>query len=361
MRSLLVISNYAANYGGNFIRSIVRLADAYGANTVFLFPDSARGKPWLSDLDGYNVRFSSFEKSQFGSSCESLRKELGGDILVHTHFVDGLLFGQVKRSFRRVICHQHMAVDPARDILGRAKKALRRALVGKAYEGVTLVAVSQPVADSLRGDYPSAVTTCVPNAIDFSRYDDCPPRGRTSECNLIRALIFGSHFERKGVDIAVESCKKLIAKGIGVELTVSVHDVEECARKIKGLCGGTPPWLHVVPVTEYVGELYARSDVFLSPSRSEAFGYAVVEAAYMGCAVVASDVQGQNTLMGIPGSWWVHPEDVDGLAKAMEDAFSEYRLSSSAEFLGRRDYLKSRYGIGRWVTDMLQIYESVSG
>lgn len=360
MRSLLVISNYAANYGGNFVRSIVRLADAYGANTVFLFPDAARGKPWISDLGSYDIRFSSFGKSQLGSSCASLRRELGEDILVHTHFVDGLLFGQVKRSFHRVVCHQHMAVEPARGILDRAKAALRRALVGKAYEGVTLVAVSQPVAESLRGDYPSAVTTCVPNAIDFSRYDDCPSRECSLERNLIRALIFGSHFERKGVDVAVESCKKLIAKGVGVELTVSVHDVEECAGKIKSLCGGVPPWLHVIPVTEHVDELYAASDVFLSPSRSEAFGYAVVEAAYMGCAVVASDVQGQNTLMGIPGSRWVHPEDVDGLAKAMEEAFMEHRLSPSEEFASRRDCLESRYGIDRWVADMLQIYESVS-
>lgn len=357
--TVIYIANYAANYGGNFIRSLRVLAEIRGGVSVFLFPEGAKVKSWVSELEGHEVLFASFSGRGFHEACEGLAVRYGKSALVHTHFVEGLHLAQVLRTFKRVVCHQHMAIDAPADWRGAVKALAKRLIYGSFYSKAKFVAVSKPVAESLSALYPNVAIKCVPNAIDFSRYDENAARSIARPHTPLRALIFGTHFERKAVDVAIDACERLTSCGREVMLAIPTHNIADAVGKVEALKGGVPSWVHIVPVTEDVASLYDSADVFLSPSRSEAFGYAVVEAAYMGCGVVASDVPGQNSLKDIVGIQWVNPEDPDGLADAML-ASRDLFLSRAPEDLDAlRDDLELQYGIERWVADMLAVYESI--
>ena len=68
---------------------------------------------------------------------------------------------------------------------------------------------------------------------------------------------------------------------------------------------------------ENIKEVYEKTDIFLAPARSEAFGYAVVEALYCGCEVIASDIPGQNKIEKYVGIRWIQSENVEELQKAI--------------------------------------------
>lgn len=357
--TVVVISNYAANYGGNFIRSIRALACACSGSVIFLFPEEARGKLWVEKLDGYEVEFVPFDRQGFHDACSSLVVRCGRDVLAHTHFVDGLLLAQVTECFDRVICHQHMALDRPSGLKGKTKAVLKKVLFGGIYSKALLVAVSEPVAASLRRAHPKARVECVPNAIDFSRYAGSVADAATRPLRIaarprVRHALRAqggrrSHERLRSPDQARQGCHSHSPR----PQRGRMRQQGDCAS------GGVPRWMHIVPVTEDVPSFYSSHDLFLSPSRSEAFGYAAVEAAYMGCGVVASDVPGQNSLKGIDGIQWVRPNDPEDLANAMVASADLLSARTGNDLGALRASLESQYGIGRWIADMLKVYDSL--
>lgn len=358
-RPLLMIACYAAKYGGNFIRSVSALAGAYDGDVTFLLPEAARDKKWLDELGDYAIEFASFTNKGLHDACAALGRKCGRDVIVHVHFLTGLSLRTITAEFPNVLCHWHMAVDPPVGLKNKMIAVAKRAVFSTFYPRARFIAVSEPVAASLREEYPMARVECVPNAIDFSRYVGRKVDARNRPNRPIRALIFGSHFERKAIDVAMAACDRLAQRGYDVVLTVATHSPCECREKVAAIRGDVPSWMHIIPVMEDVASLYESADLFLSPSRSEAFGYAVVEGAYMGCGVVASDVPGQNTLKCIQGIQWVHPEDPDGLADAM--LASVGMLTSRAQVVldALRSDLECQYGIDSWVEQILNIYSSI--
>ena len=112
----------------------------------------------------------------------------------------------------------------------------------------------------------------------------------------------------------------------------------------------------VLPVTEYVKSIFDTVDFFVSPSRGEAFGYAVVEASSSSCEVIASLVPGQDTLKDIPETIWISPNDSVGLANAITDRIP---LLHSSDFSSRKDYILSHYSIAAWVNSVNARYSEV--
>lgn len=364
-KTLIFICDYAADYAGNFIRSLIRLAEAYDGRVAYAFPERAAEKRWASLLPTESVRFVSFSGRQFGADCEQLLAEFGNECLVHVHFCDDMRLLEIKRRFRHIVCHVHMADEAPVKLKSRLRKMaeqpLRSLLYGRMYRGIKLVGVSRPVAESVKRRYPEADVACVPNAIDFSRFRGCTVPERPLNGHGLSALVFGTHFYRKAADVAMEACGRLVSEGLGIELTVPAHSVVKCSREVRSARGGVPSWVKVVRVSEDVGLLYAQADCFLSPSRSEAFGYAVVEAAYMGCRVIASDVPGQSSLKDVPGIAWIPADDAASLARAIAESRDWLSARSEADFQNTRAYLEEHYGIERWVEGMLAVYESVIG
>lgn len=75
-KNILQVCGYAAPYPGNFIASLVALADEnekYGYKTIFAFPESAREREWCQKL----------EKIMWFTICHLRELELDG---VHIEF-----------------------------------------------------------------------------------------------------------------------------------------------------------------------------------------------------------------------------------------------------------------------------------
>lgn len=158
-------------------------------------------------------------------------------------------------------------------------------------------------------------THLLTNAIDFDRLQLFSDNNTSNQ-----VLIFGTDFYRKGVDLAIKAILKLDDSS-NLNLLVVTHTPEKTIQLIKSEIGYLPNFVTVTKPTQNVASLYNQSFLFLSPSRSEAFGYANIEAAYCGCQVIAIDVPGQNTTKNTTNINWVEKDDVQGLSEAIFKAY----------------------------------------
>lgn len=100
---------------------------------------------------------------------------------------------------------------------------------------------------------------------------------------------------------------------------------------------------------------------FISPSRSEAFGYSVVEAAYCETQVIASDIPGQNSLKDIPGILWIEKENSVALSNAIDKCF--YRRKKQLDYLKKqkkvqKEYIRKNYNLNTWCDEIIEVYEA---
>lgn len=83
-----------------------------------------------------------------------------------------------------------------------------------------------------------------------------------------------------------------------------------------------------VVTDEEIHHLYQRAWVLVLPSRSEGFGFPVLEAMSHGCPVVAARAGALPEVAG-EAALWVEPEDVSGLAHALEKILTDFPLRQS--------------------------------
>lgn len=110
--------------------------------------------------------------------------------------------------------------------------------------------------------------------------------------------MFGTAFRTKGVDIAIDAIKN---SNYNLRLIILTHYEEDTIQQLNKITENWKKYAVVKHVVSHIQNVYNNSLCFISPSRSEAFGYSVVEAAYCETQVIASDIPGQNSLKDIPG------------------------------------------------------------
>lgn len=145
-----------------------------------------------------------------------------------------------------------------------------------------VVAVSDYVAESVSRQYGIDGVKVIHNWVDNEKFSPGEPMDR--ENRPFRLLFVGKPTSLKGADLLVPIMREL---GSGFELAVTFAE---------GDCGKLdfPPGVH------FLGRLaepelihaYRQCDALLSPSRSEGFGYAALEAMACGKPVVASNAGG---------------------------------------------------------------------
>ena len=94
-------------------------------------------------------------------------------------------------------------------------------------------------------------------------------------------------------------------------------------------------FLHGVP-NEDLPSVYQQAEAFVYPSRYEGFGIPIIEAIQSGLPVVAATGSCLEEAGG-PDCLYVHPDDVEGMAKAVLTAIDERseRVSKSREYVRR--------------------------
>lgn len=344
--------NYAAEYGGNFLSSLNLLAQKLQQKrktVVFIFPEIAKTRHWEIDLSAFNVLYVAFDFIHLPQAINNAIQP-SDHTIIHLHFVSTALLLPLKFAINphnKIIVHEHMNDGNG---LKKIFKGLFRRLF--APRNASYIGVSPYVYHVLCDEVGKKKSWLVTNAIDITRL-----RGREQMRNN-NILIFGFAYHRKGVDLAIKALShSRIAPNI--KLRIVTNDVAGTKDLISNEFALIPNFIEFIPPTQNVEKYYDESFLFLAPSRSESFGYAVVEAAYSGDRVIATDIPGQNMLKDIPGIQWVQPNNYLQLREKIEIAYERYVGKKELNIQRIRAVIKAHYSLTAWVDQILHIYETV--
>lgn len=369
-----MVANYAAFYSGNFIASLnvlERVLAGRGVRVSYVFPKNAPFANWGEDgsyQELHDVHTADFTPAALAAELKKLVQSdaLAAHTIIHMHFLDWKAIGAISRALRgegcMLVVQEHMRMDfewgqTKRPLMRRAKDWLKQRLYRYATRDCRMIGVSDAVYQDLcriRGEH--ATTYLVRNAISTQRLDGVWDNALSLDPTR-DVVIFGTHFERKGVDIALRAVMRVKSK---LRLVVLTHREAETQAKLDAV---EPEWRNyaaVYHVVEDIASVYNYALCFLSPSRSEAFGYAVVEAAYCDTQVIASDIPGQNSIKCVPGIRWVHAEKADELAEVL-DACHQLRLTEKEKLQAQKEeqrtYIRTHFGVESWCEEIMQVYE----
>ncbi|MFL6571958.1 MAG: glycosyltransferase family 4 protein [Burkholderiales bacterium] len=350
MANAIQFMNYCAPYPGNFMRSMLALERALenaGSTCVFVFPAAAERFAWVNELHqaGKRIFFATGRVVKDARLLVLLveRYRIG---VLHSHFASAGMLVAIRLA--RLACpevgwvahvHNH---EQGRS---RLKNLVKRTLVA----ADCYVGVSEHVrADLLARGYDPRKCVSVPNAVDFSRLGAAAAAPAPAQDGRKKLLMFGFDFERKGVDVALEALSRHDAGHEMLLLIVLAANFHAVRARIEGMFGRVPSWVELLPPTDNVATYYRMAEVFISPSREEGLPYALIEAAYCGLRLVASDIGGQTSL-GIPGLGYFKSED----PRSLYDALKAENSSPAAE---ARDYVVKRFRLEKWVRDIVGLY-----
>ena len=342
--TVLHICNFSAPYKGNFIESLCSLEQYQGVKNIYLFPHRARtnnAKHWIAELNE-NGTVAYTQESNSLKNGRLLTRILRIHQVTHviTHFSDAKMDIILKLLFdsKRVMRFFHCMYP-------RSTKSLKHHVAKIFWKHNLLVGVSHAVSEGLRVAFKNFRIETVENAVSFERLLTADAFPKSEDVSL---LMMGWDHHGKGVDLALKATEQLYPHYRCRLYIVAGAQTDSMTAYIQETLGTVPNWITVLPPTNNIATYYNAADVFLSPSRSEAFGYAVVEAAYCKNSIVASNIDGQGQLQ-IDGVYWFRSEDVDQFCDQLELAINDLkdpRNLSNREAV--KQQVQDRYGLKRW-------------
>lgn len=362
MKKILIVANTSSSFGGNWLQSMKALEKNKGIHVRYLFPEAAAKQYWIKEIN--RSYFTDWSLSSLKEVWKKINSDAPVDI-VHFHFVggkNGLLCRMAFTGRCRFLWHVHNH-DISSGKLAPFKDILKKWM----YRDSLKIGVSDSVSDSVRALSPRNVQT-VYNAMDFTRLDVTGEESCISkESGVIRCMIMGNHFERKGVDMAAKAVQILTMRGVKAELYIVADSyfnpqIESFLNQHVGQSWRS--FAKIIPTRNDIATYYKKMDFFLSPSREEGFTYSVVEAAYCGCQVIVSSIPGQNENK-VPGFYWVgNPNHTDISAEIADTVKKAYKLSEK-DRMERTEksvaYMKQQFSMDKWVENVVRVYgEAVS-
>lgn len=168
--------------------------------------------------------------------------------------------------------------------------------------------------------------------------------------------MMGWDYKRKGVDLAIKATHALQEKYNLTLQIVGGKNEDKIKQLAKDILGEEPGWIRYLPPTNNVGTYYVANDIFLSPSRQEAFGYANIEAAYCKNSIVLSKVDGQAQLQ-IEGAYWIEPNNLEDFTQKLEQAVLQL---NHPEKIQQREKVKMQvaqiYSLRDWSNKLVDIF-----
>lgn len=371
MKTILLISDYAASYRGNFIPCIEALGDhllSYGfgkekARMVYMFPEPAKMQAWAETFARKHTTYfisRSFNSRHFTmEDIATLRHILKTEHidLIHTHFV----------FYNYVLCLAHYTFARHIPIIGHFHNQfsipntrsawLKRWVVEHTY--TRIIGVSKSVAEGVKRNTHCTNVGYVTNAIAFERLNHYEQISLKDKPSQYVVLMAGWPALVKGVDIAVKAIKKLrIETDFDVKLCIMQSgDFAQTKRCVQEAIGEIPTWVQFLPPREDIATYYNAADVFLSASRTEAFSYCLVEAAYCAPMLVCSDIPGPNDLL-IDGMKLFLSESVEATA---ETIYQQFILSYSEKDTirqQRKRFVQEYYSLDKWCQQIVEEYSN---
>ncbi|ANS73859.1 glycosyl transferase [Paenibacillus yonginensis] len=191
----------------------------------------------------------------------------------------------------------------------------------------------------------------IPNGYDEKRFKPVAHENEVAQLVTVCRLV-----PAKGLDILLKACAELKQKGLPFVLHLigdgpSRTELEALAQSL-GIYDETIFYGYTLHPEEFMPFF----DIFVLPSRAEAFGSVFAEAALCSLALVGSEVGGipEQIENGINGLL-VPPEDPSALALALEQLINDpdyrYTLARAAS-----ERAKSKYSLNRAVHELKKMY-----
>lgn len=207
-----------------------------------------------------------------------------------------------------------------------------------------IVTVSEAIDNQLISISPgirNKITT-IPNLIDTDLFH--PPIIPREKQPFV-FLGFGILEDVKGFDILIEAFANFVKKNDG-EFYLRIGGRGGKYRKLQALSRkfGVEELVTLhgyVPRTEVRREM-ELANLFILPSRFEAFGVVLIEAMATGCPVISTYSGGPESIIKEHSGLLVEPEDPVGLEKAMDHIYHNYEDYNPVEI---RNFVKKNYSV----------------
>lgn len=240
------------------------------------------------------------------------------------------------------------------------KKAWRRKLDEVVSAADALIAVSDTLAHdlvSLLGADPSKVTV-IPDCYNDALFR---PGEQPRADGTLRLISVGRLVPVKGYDVLLDALALLAHQAdFRWELTIIGEGPDRAALIGRASHHGIADqvtFAGALPREEIAARL-RHSDAFVSSSRREGFGVAIVEALGSGIPVVATRSGGPEGIVGPDDGVLCEPGDPAALADAIGQVAERRRDFSSGAIASRAC---ERFGRERVASQLVQLYRSVSG
>jgi glycosyltransferase involved in cell wall biosynthesis len=232
-----------------------------------------------------------------------------------------------------------------------AQIAMQRAAYAAAHK---VVANSRAAADRLRLErVPGRKIAVIANGLDVDRFQPPNPRPK-----LRKVVVVANLRPEKGHDVLVDAAAGVLQRYPDAQFEIVGGGPELQALLARAEAVGVLPAFTFLGHRDDVPARMADGDIFVLPSRSEAFPNAVLEAMASGLPIVASGVGGIVELIddGATGLL-VAPDDAraltDRLCRLMNDPALASRLGNAA-----RAEALARYSFDRMVAAFESLYLS---
>ena len=355
---------YMPEYAGTFIANMTALKDWIvahnrGDEVIFIFPELDRTRSWCQELQKTcrvmfcHTRESNIINRTFYRICRDEQIDV-----LHLHFYDirsAMLVKPLTRT--KVIYHMHRSMPVMgmkRKILNRIKNAICMPTLDK-----VLCCSDGVLASVLACGYPRKKCAVVTNRINFSRFDkitDPDPFSATAKANNL--IIFGSYFEIKGIDLALKAIEPIAAK-YNIILHIFSNWPEKTKSEVEGVMGKRCDWVHMHHTTEHIADYYSAATLFLTPSRTEGFCYANIEALYCGCPIIKTNLPAM--IYNIENE-----EEItfDGSIENLRERIEHFLTMPKEELEGKltqwRQEAVDKYSIERWCEEIYDQYKNLT-
>lgn len=122
--------------------------------------------------------------------------------------------------------------------------------------------------------------------------------------------------------------------------------------------GGETSWLHILPQTDRIEELFEKASCFVSASVHETFSNAIAEAVYYGLPVIQSDIP--CTAWNLPSetTTYFQSGNFNDLARAMKQRINANSTDLSQDLRQASEDIKLYHSIDGWANTICEYYEA---
>ena len=387
--NLAFVSNYSAEYGGNFLCMLVALAKTiiaqWNGKVLFIFPRQEE-KAWLQQLEKqYAVVFvGSPYLEETVKELTDLFNQYHIDI-VHTHFEEYDV--AVAKAASRAIIHPKM-VWHLHDNMTNERPGTRCAYLHKfmanfrrwkQYGWYGRKAFFVPVSIEVgawENHYRRHCISFAPenlsreqlahvklirgkvviNGIDMIRLNGS--KAPNLEQRPFQFITFGGQSYRKGIPIILDAADRLYRQRQDFIVTITLGtDTAEVVHQHYG--GAFPSWLSLIKQTENVAGLLSGGSCYISAAVQETMSMAVAEASIIGLPVIQSDIIGTWWNAENPSTFLFPVGNADKLAEKMAEVMDEDPQVLANYCANTASINKKRLSMQNWVDNIIDIYQEL--